>query len=144
MSKFFDVQNSLKTGLVANITALTTTNVIVDQQKDIDNEVSKAMNTANGLACVIGAPEWENTNPDMPGPRLSVLLRLLFQFRPIISDVNNDAAHDIIEDVMQYMHLLTLTPRNHMCEEFKVLNGALIPDPEYLSYAIDVETIIQL
>ena len=145
MSKIYDVQESLKTGLISAVTELTTSNVVVDRQQDVDSQIGHAVDRSTGLACLIGVVEGETIEQEtIPGPRMLVTIRLLFLFKPIISDNSTGTtADETIEDVLQYVHHLTLTPRASMCHEFEVVNFSILPDPEFLTYVIDVETIVQ-
>ena len=146
MSKTYDVQDALKTSL-EGVTEMAQATVLVDDQKDLEFEVKKAVGQGGGFACIIGAPRAENDERDLPKPRLRINLTLEFVFIPTISEhlaTPAPAAHEVIEAVAKHCHKLTLSSRAHMCEQFEFLNWQLVSHPELLIYLMEIETIIQL
>lgn len=148
MSKQLDNADLIRTRLLTAPTAkelpttldLTQVEVVVDRQKNIGNEVSKAVAKATGTAITILWDGFVVLDKNASRPRLGHSYTLIAWSRPILAK-DNLAADDVMESVI--MRLWQWRPTGgHAFGECEVKDGGLSPDPKYLKY--DMQVVIPI
>jgi hypothetical protein len=144
MSKFLDHADTLRTRLItapatgepATPVDLTALEVIVDRQKNILTEVSKAVAKAGGTAIVILWTGFQTVDKNARRPRLGNSYTITVWSKPVIAG-NDLAADDVMESVI--LRLWQWVPDGgHSQGEVQIRDGGLVPDNKFLKYDLDV------
>lgn len=146
MSKALDISALIRTRLLTAPGAgelptpldITGLDVIVDRQKNILSDVTKAVAKAKGTAIVILYEGFRVDDEDSGQPRLANTYNVCVWSRPVIAG-EALPADDVLESVI--LRLWQWIPVGaHFHQEATVKNGGLVPDLKFLKY--DCEVII--
>lgn len=144
MSQALDISELIRTRLLTAPVAgelptpldITGLEVIVDRQKDILSEVTKAVAKAKGTAIVILYEGFKVDDEDAGQPRLTGTYNVCVWSKPIIAG-GNLPADEVLESVI--LRLWQWIPQGSHCnEEALVTNGGLVPDRKFLKYDCEV------
>lgn len=144
MSKSLDISELIRTRLLTAPVAgelptpldITGLDVIVDRQKDILSDVTKAVAKAKGTAIVILFEGFKTDDADAGQPRLTNTYNVCVWSKPVIAG-QNLPADDVLESVI--LRLWQWVPVGaHFHQEATVTNGGLVPDRKFLKYDCEV------
>ncbi len=116
-----------------DITDLT---VIVDRQKQVLNEINKAVAKAKGTAILIVYTGFDVLDADASTPRLANRYSLQVWCKPIIAGANL-AADDVLESVVHRMWHWIPSGHHHF-DEARVLPGGMMPSKTHVVYDCEV------
>lgn len=110
--------------------------VIVDRQKNLLPEVTKAVEKTKGCAIIILWTGFTVADKNSRTPRLSHGYRLTVISQPVLAGANRPA-DDIIESIL--LRLWHWRPGGgHAFGEVQIGTGALVPNESYLIYEIEL------
>ena len=115
---------------------LTGLDVIVDRQKNILSEVTKAVAKARGTAVVILWEGFTTVDKNSARPRLAHSYNITVWSKPILAGANL-AADDVMESLIARLWHWKPTG-GHAFSEAEVRNGGLVPDSKFLKYDLEV------
>lgn len=120
--------------------ALAGLDIIVDRQKNILSDVTKAVAKAKGTAVVILWEGFTTVDKNSARPRLAHSYNITVWSKPVLAGANL-AADDVMESIIA--RLWQWKPAGgHAFSEADVRNGGLVPDAKFLKY--DCEVIIPI
>jgi hypothetical protein len=145
MSRALDIADLIRTRLLTAPVEgelptpldITGVDVIVDRQKDILTEVTKAVSKAKGTAIVILFEGFKTGDEDASRPELEHTYNVCVWSRPIIAGAALPA-DEVLESVI--LRLWQWIPEGgpHHHREAQVTNGGLVPDRKFLKYDCEV------
>lgn len=110
--------------------------VIVDRQKDIAAEVTKAVSKTKGTAVVILWTGWKVADKNTRTPRLAHTYKISVVSNPVLAG-GALAADEIMQSIL--LRLWHWRPTGgHVHGELEVGNGDLVPNDSFLIYECDV------
>jgi hypothetical protein len=112
--------------------------IIVDRQKNILSDVTKAVAKAKGTAVVILWEGFQTVDKNSARPRLAHSYNISVWSKPVLAGVNL-AADDVMESIIARLWHWKPTG-GHAFSEADVRNGGLVPDSKFLKY--DCEVVI--
>lgn len=116
--------------------ALAGLDIIVDRQKNILSDVTKAVAKAKGTAVVILWEGFTTADKNSARPRLAHSYNITVWSKPILAGANL-AADDVMESIIA--RLWHWRPSGgHAFSEVEVRNGGLVPDAKFLKYDLEV------
>lgn len=148
MSRALDIAELIRTRLLTAPTGdeipttldITGVEVIVDRQKNILSDITKAVAKASGTAITILWAGWTVVDKNTKTPRLAHRFTIMAWSKPVIAG-DNLAADDVAEAVINRLwHWRPLG--GHAFGEAEPQNGGLVPDKKFLIY--DCEVVIPI
>ena len=139
MSKIIDQAEAIKFRLDNDVAELSGVAVIVDRQKDLGEEIKKAVAKAKGAAVIISASSGRNNKPDDSGLELLTSFSVVVITKPIKRKGEPDAI-TIMEQIIISIHDFPLTLSTHCTRHAKVQGWKLINHSTYLIYEITLTT----
>ena len=135
MSAFLEKSNALKARLGA-IPALSSIDVLVDHQKDIKSEFTKAVAKIKGGVVVIFFENYQTLEAEVENSQVESEFVLLVWTKPIIR-TGEIPADDIVSEVHKSLHGWKHDEfcRNHAV----VVRGRVIPNPKFLIHELRVK-----
>lgn len=110
--------------------------IIVDRQKNVLSDITKAVAKAGGTAIVILWQGFTTIDKNASAPRLAHRYTITVYSKPVIAG-DDLAADDVMESVIQ--RLWQWIPAGyHANGEVEVQNGGMVPDRSYLIYDCEI------
>jgi hypothetical protein len=147
MSSFLNTADAIQTRLMTVPVAgelptpldITEVAVIVDRQKNILSDVTKAVAKAKGTAVVILWTGFVTLDKNTRRPRLANRYNITVWSRPVLAGAALPA-DEVMESVILRMWQWRPQAGGHAHGEAEVKDGGLVPDAKFLKY--DCEVVI--
>lgn len=124
------------TGELATVLDITDLPIIVDRQKNIVSEISKAVGKAGGTAITILWQGFSPTEKNTTRPRLAQRYTLTVWSKPVLAGADM-AADDVMQSVITRLWRW-IPDGGHCFAAAEVTRGGLLPDAKYLVYDCEI------
>lgn len=144
MPRLYDLRSQIKTRLVAAVSGLSATQVVVARRHGLLEQI--AQGTAifeNGVAVTVQAASGSLVDPDNEDLVTDTEVTVTVWASPILQDdLADQTEEDIFEDILAALHHHTAavqdTPARTVWQKLKVLSWSEVDDPDYLRRDIRV------
>jgi hypothetical protein len=117
---------------------ITAVPVIVDRQKNIQSEITKAVAKARGSAITILWDQFDIFDDAAEEPPLNLSYRIMLYSKPIISG-DDLLADDVLVSMIRRLWHWRPNGEGSVHYEAKIRPGGIVPDKTFLIYDFDVE-----